>query len=985
MRTITLDTVFNRRNPTPHPSVREPLHLGIVGLASLVAILTMTPSIASADPPLASTFIGGTGNEGNYRSVRDGSGNIYVASTTNSADFPTTPGVHGPTYFGGAYDLYVAKFDPSLTTLLAATFVGGTGDENRPALAITSDGSLLVGGSTLSTDIPVTPGAYQTVKNAADDIFVVKLSNDLTTVLAATYLGGGGTDPWGNLVIDVDSSDNAVLGCRSTSSDFPTTSGAYDTTYNDYSPGHGDVVVAKLDGSLSTLLASTFIGGALWDEARVLHVAPDDTVLVGGDTQNSTSYGAHYPTTAGAYSTCSNHAFSREIFVSRLSSDFSTLVASTCMGRYGVDDLLYGIGTTPDNSVLLIGRTNATDFPTTAGAYDTTHNGSSDGFVAILDYGLSTLTASTFLGGIMGETPQGMLIDPIGRIHVAGGTNSFDFPTTPDGFDTALDGTSDGFHVRFDPSLSTLLYGTYIGGSVEDGAIAPFLIGGQLYVHGSSKSTDFPTTTGAYDESHNGGTDGVVFSWDFIEELDWGDAPDPTYPTLLASNGARHVIDGSTYLGAAVDMDPDGQPSANADGDDSDGNDDEDGVIFTTGLGGGLGASLEVTSSTVGLLNAWVDFNSDGDWADAGEQIFTDEALFAGVNPLGFAVPLTAVPGPTFARFRLDSSGGLSFDGYALDGEVEDYPIAIQEIDFGDAPDPSYPTLLASGGAAHLLGSGLYLGGSVDSEVDGQPSANADGDDVDGNDDEDGVTLTSPIGGGFEATLDVVASGSGLLNAWVDFNADGDWADAGEQVFSDEVVASGVNALGFAVPASAAVGTTFARFRLDSSGGLSYDGLASDGEIEDHVIEIEPSRDLDLSVGDTPDPVPEGGRLVYHLAVWTNGQLESSDVELTYALPVETTFVTASHGGCSETGGVVTCDLGTVSPGTPILFEVEVDVDFGTTGTITATAVVSSSDSDLFPDNNTGVETTLVVDEPTYIFSDGFESGDTTRWSATLP
>jgi hypothetical protein len=961
------------------------MRLGIVWLASLVATLMMAAGIASADPPLASTFLGGSGGESNYRSVRDTDGNIYVASTTTSTDFPTTPGVHGPTYFGGSHDIFVAKLDPDLTTLLAATYVGGSDTESRPALAITSDGSILVGGGTLSTDIPVTPGAYQASKNSYEDIFVVKLSSDLTTVLAATYLGGSGTDPWGSLVIDVDSSNNAVLGCRSTSSDFPTTPGAYDTTYNDYAPGHGDVIVAKLDGSLSTLMASTFIGGALWDEARVLHVAPDDTVLVGGDTQNSTSYGSHYPTTAGAYSTCSNHAFSREIFVSRLSADYSTLVASTCIGRPYVNDLLYGIETSRDGSVVLIGRTEATDFPTTPGAYDTTYSGAYDIFVAILDYGLSSLQASTLLGDSAAEWVYGHMVDPLGRIHVAGMTESASFPTTPDAFDTTLNGTRDGFHVRFDASLQTLEYGTFIGGSDNDGAYEPFLINGQLYVTGSTLSADFPTTSGAYDESHNGEGDGFLFSWKFIEDIDYGDAPDPTFPSLLASNGARHAIDGTTYLGAAVDGDTDGQPTASADGDDLDGNDDEDGVIFTTGLGLGLTASLAVDASTIGLLNAWVDFNGDGDWADAGEQIFTDEALVGGVNSLSFAVPPGAVSGTSLARFRFDSSGGLSYDGSAFDGEVEDYAIAVQEIDFGDAPDPSYPTLLASDGAAHLLGSGLFLGGSVDSEADGQPTANADGDDVDGNHDEDGVTFTSPIGGGFEAYLDVVASGVGLLNAWVDFNADGDWADAGEQIFTDQALVAGVNGLHFPVPAGAIATDTFCRFRFDTLGGLSFTGLALNGEVEDHVIEIEASRDLELSVGDTPDPVPEGGRLIYHLSVWTNGELDSSDVELTLTLPTETTFVAASHGGCSETGGVVTCDLGTISPGTPIEVEIEVDVDFGTTGDITATADVTSPDGDLFPGNNIETETTSVVDEPTYIFSDGFETGDTTRWSTTTP
>lgn len=496
----------------PEQAGRATPRTAAVRWAGPLTLLLLTAGVAVASEPVVATFLGGSGDEHNSRSVRDASGNIYLASSTTSADFPTTAGVPGATYFGGAADLYVAKLSPDLTTLLAATFVGGSGDEKYPALAIASDGSLFVAGATTSTDIPVTPGAYQSSKSAEDDVFVVKLSSDLTVVLASTYLGASGTESWGSLAMEVDSRDNPVLGFRSTSSDFPTTAGAYDTTYNDYAPGHGDVVVARLDGSLANLLASTFIGGALWDEARVLHVAADDTVFVGGDTQNSTSYGAHYPTTVGAYSTCSNHAFSREGFVSRLSTDFTTLMASTCIGRYGVHDMIYGITTSSSGAVVVIGRTEATDFPVTPGAYDTTHNGGADAFVAVFDGGLSTLAASTLLGGDATDTPIGVMIDPSGGIQVAGSTSSADFPTTPDAFDATLDGPSDAFLVRLDASLAQLESATLIGGSDDDGAAAPFAIGGRMFIHGWSKSADFPIGPGAYDDSHNGGADGVVFS-----------------------------------------------------------------------------------------------------------------------------------------------------------------------------------------------------------------------------------------------------------------------------------------------------------------------------------------------------------------------------------------------------------------------------------------------------------------------------------------
>ena len=162
------------------------------------------------------------------------------------------------------------------------------------------------------------------------------------------------------------------------------------------------------------------------------------------------------------------------------------------------------------------------------------------------------------------------------------------------------------------------------------------------------------------------------------DELDYGDASDPTYPTLNASNGARHVV-GNLYLGASVDIDADGQPNATATGDDIDGNDDEDGVLFTSGLYIGGTTTVDVTASATGKLDAWIDFNGDGDWTDAGEQIFTSEPLAAGLNSLGFSVPADAqCQNETFARFRVSSAGGLSFEGLAPDGEVEDYSVSIE-------------------------------------------------------------------------------------------------------------------------------------------------------------------------------------------------------------------------------------------------------------------------------------------------------------------
>jgi len=170
---------------------------------------------------------------------------------------------------------------------------------------------------------------------------------------------------------------------------------------------------------------------------------------------------------------------------------------------------------------------------------------------------------------------------------------------------------------------------------------------------------------------------------------DAGDAPGAGYHTLLADDGAVHTLDGVTFLGLLADAEPDGQPTPAADGDDAHGFafSDEDGVQFVTPLGVGREATIQVDASASGYLNAWIDFNADGQWDDAAgsaERIFLDEPLMPGPNLLTFAVPDFGAGGDltprTYARFRFTSyetGGQLSFRGPARDGEVEDYAVAI--------------------------------------------------------------------------------------------------------------------------------------------------------------------------------------------------------------------------------------------------------------------------------------------------------------------
>jgi hypothetical protein len=166
--------------------------------------------------------------------------------------------------------------------------------------------------------------------------------------------------------------------------------------------------------------------------------------------------------------------------------------------------------------------------------------------------------------------------------------------------------------------------------------------------------------------------------------LDFGDAPDQPYPTLLVNDGARHLFVAGCHLGSLVDVEPDGQPDPQAAGDDLSGVDDEDGVVFTSPLVPGLSATVAVWASMPGYLSAWIDFNGLGSWDDPGDRIFDSVALDAGINHLWFSVPVTAGQGiETFARFRFSTRPVLSYAGPAADGEVEDYMVMLQppEVD----------------------------------------------------------------------------------------------------------------------------------------------------------------------------------------------------------------------------------------------------------------------------------------------------------------
>ncbi|MCB1588726.1 MAG: hypothetical protein KDI56_07470, partial [Xanthomonadales bacterium] len=377
-----------------------------------------------------------------------------------------------------------------------------------------------------------------------------------------------------------------------------------------------------------------------------------------------------------------------------------------------------------------------------------------------------------------------------------------------------------------------------------------------------------------------------------ITATDLGDLPDPAYPTLLASNGAVHTIVPGVFLGAGVDAEIDGQPNAAANGDDAAVSDDEDGVVhpgvygFTVGeLIAGRANPVQISASVAGFVNCWYDFDGNGSLLDAGEQVFFDQPLAAGANNLSVSVPVTAAT-QVYLRCRFTTGAGQAVTptGGAPNGEVEDYVLNVVTADLGDLPDAgagvgsgNYETLLASGGAEHILRSdGPVFGESVDAEADGQPGANADGDDLSGSDDENGITVADlTFVAGSPATINFTASNpnaaAATACAYVDWNGDGDFADTvgGTPEATSLMVASGaVNAalvFNFGTTPTNAVQDTYARFRISTS-ACAPNGPQSNGEVEDYVATV-----LLLDLGDLPDTSAGSGNGDYQTLLANGG------------------------------------------------------------------------------------------------------------------
>src|SRR5215204_4399649 len=337
----------------------------------------------------------------------------------------------------GGYGFWVGAYDPSYPLVIDpgldySTFLGEGHIDAGLGIAV-RDGNAYVTGFTSTVNYPTTPGAYDRTYNSSTDAFVTKLNASGSALVYSTFLGGTNHDE--GLGIAVDGTDRVYVTGVTRSVDYPTTSSALDTTKN----GFSDAFVTKLNASGSALAYSTFLGGTSDDAGRGIAVREGRAYVTGQTTS------ADYPTTPGAFDT--THNGNSDAFVTKLNASGSGLVYSTFLGGTS-----YEIGAgiaVQDGMAYVTGQTESADFPTTTGAFDTTHNGFSDAFVTKLNASGSELTYSTFLGGTSGDVGLGTsgevglgIAVREGRAYVTGQTTSADYPTTPDAFDTSFDGST---------------------------------------------------------------------------------------------------------------------------------------------------------------------------------------------------------------------------------------------------------------------------------------------------------------------------------------------------------------------------------------------------------------------------------------------------------------------------------------------------------------------------------------------------------------
>ena len=386
------------------------------------------------------TYLGGTDAEFPHGIAVDSAGNAYVTGQTYSKDFPTVNAFQSKNH--GAGVAFVSKLNPEGTALLYSTYLGGSLTASAQAIALDRNDQVVVTGWTYADDFPtVNPiQAAHAVDKGNTDAFLTKFNSAGTALVFSTYLGGNEGDLGSGVAIDPPG-DIYITG-TTTSLDFPTTEGAFQTKY--VSNPWGSSFIAKFNSTGTELSYSTYLRGC---QTAGIAVSASGNAFVTGFAPNS-----GFPTTAGAFQKkISEDVFNTHAFVTELNETGSSLVYSTYLAGLS-DDFATAIAVDEEGHAYVTGGTNSQDFPMQAPVQASSYPSVPAAFVSEFNPSGSKLVFSTYLaGGEEGYGDQqgtGIAIDKEGNFYVAGETTTPGFPVV-NALQSNLSGSGDAFIVQF--------------------------------------------------------------------------------------------------------------------------------------------------------------------------------------------------------------------------------------------------------------------------------------------------------------------------------------------------------------------------------------------------------------------------------------------------------------------------------------------------------------------------------------------------------
>lgn len=485
------------------------------------------------DPTLIfATYTGSTADNFGMTATYDLSGNGYTAGIAFKVGYPVTVGAFQTSYGGSTsplasgFDISISKFNPTGTSLMYSTYLGGGANESPQSIVVDNNNNLVVLGRTRSTDFPVTSNVFQNTLKGGSDIIITKFNAAGSALVASTFIGGllddginfneaenvlgslkynYADDGRGSVI--VDKNNNIYVASCTIASDFPVTPGCLQST----NAGMQDGCVFKFNPALNALFFSTYLGGNQNDAAYNIALDKQNTIYVTGGTES-----ANYPSTPGTLHP--SYMGNIDGFITHLSNNGNTILESSFIGTPDYDQS-YFVQLDKFNNVYLYGQSSG-NYPISPGVYANNHSGQ---FIHEMTSNLSSTIFSTEFGSgrtVPDIAPSAFLVDNCQNIYISGwggplmgynvsSSSTFGLSNTTDAFQPVTDG-EDFYFLVLQKNASGMIYASYFGGSQSsehvDGGTSRFDKAGIIYqaiCESCGGHDDMPTTPGAWSSTNN--------------------------------------------------------------------------------------------------------------------------------------------------------------------------------------------------------------------------------------------------------------------------------------------------------------------------------------------------------------------------------------------------------------------------------------------------------------------------------------------------